>query len=297
MLNTKALGTMAHSWIESFPTELDAFLAYAAMYPNNCTLLADTYDTLRSGIPNAIKTFQFMKKQGLPLNHIGIRIDSGDLARLSKEARKMLNETGFPQATICLSNGLNAKTIKTLTEQGACFNSLGVGDNISKPEGRMGCVYKLVALQENGKWIPKIKLSNDTIKIVNPDYKNLYRAFDKDTNYAIADIITRKNQPLTNENITIINLKDNLQTKDLNNFYLKKLQVPIFLNGTLVYEDPDIWTKQAYCSKQMSHIYEENKREENPEPYYVDGTKEYVTFKNDLIAKTRKLSKNHLTTI
>ncbi len=291
MLNTKALGTMAHSWVEAYPTELDAFLAYALMYPNNCILLVDTYDSLRSGIPNAIKTFQLMKEQGLPLNHIGIRIDSGDLARLSKEARKMLDQAGFPQATICLSNSLDAKSIETLIAQGACFNSLGVGDNISKPEGRMGCVYKLVAILENGIWIPKIKLSNDTIKIVNPDLKNLYRAFDKNTNFAIADIITRKNQPLTNNNTTIINLKDNLQQKELNNFYLKELQVPIFENGILVYDDPDIWTKQAYCNEQMSYIYPETKRTIMPEPYYVDGTKEYVDFKNDFIVKTRAKSR------
>lgn len=294
MLNTKALGTMAHSWIESFPNELDAFLAYASMYPNNCTLLVDTYDTLRSGIPNAIKTFKFLENQGLPTNHIGIRIDSGDLARLSKEARRMLNEAGFPQATICLSNGLNAETIETLTVQGACFNSLGVGDNISKPEGRMGCVYKLVALKEKGIWQPKIKLSNDTIKIVNPDYKNLYRAYDKDTNYAIADIITRKTEKLTNkEDIRIINLQDNLKQKDLTNFYLKKLQVPIFKKGDLIYDDPDIWTKQAYCNEQMSHIYEENKRTIMPEAYYVDGTKDYIKFKNNFIEKTRKLTRKH----
>lgn len=291
MLNTKALGTMAHSWIESFSNELDAFLAYASVYPNNCILLVDTYDTLRSGIPNAIKTFQFMKEQGVPVNHIGIRIDSGDLARLSKEARKMLDAAGFPQATICLSNGLNAETIESLTVQGACFNSLGVGDNISKPEGRMGCVYKLVALEKNNEWIPKIKLSNDSIKIVNPDYKNLYRAYDKETGFAIADIMTRKNNPLSCKEITIVNLQDNLQRKDISNFYLKELQQPIFINGELVYDDPDIWVKQAYCNEQMSSIYEENKRIKMPESYYVDGTEEYVNFKNDFIAKTRKLTK------
>lgn len=232
-----------------------------------------------------------MKEQGLSLNHIGIRIDSGDLARLSKEARKMLDRAEFPQATICLSNGLNAKTIESLVSQGACFNSLGVGDNISKPEGNMGCVYKLVALQENNQWIPKIKLSNDTIKIINPDYKNLYRAYDLDTNFAISDIMTRHNQKLTGEDIKIINLQDNLQQKDLTNYYLKKLQKPIFINGQLVYDDPDIWTKQAYCNEQMNSIYEENKRTIMPEAYYVDGTKEYVTFKNELIAKTKKLTK------
>jgi len=292
MLNTKALGTMAHSFIEAYESEYDAFKAYATKSPNNCTLLVDTYDTLRSGIPNAIKTFQFMKEQGLPTNHIGIRIDSGDLAYLSKQARKMLDSAGFPQATICLSNGLNAETIESLTAQGACFNSLGVGDNISKPEGRMGCVYKLVALEENGKWIPKIKLSNDSIKIINPDYKNLYRAYDKKTNYAIADIITRKEQVLTNNPIKVLDLKDNLKRTELHNVNLKPLQVPIFKNGILVYDDPDIWTKQKYCEEQMNYIYEENKRTLMPNIYYVDGTEEYLNFKNDFIAKTRKLVKH-----
>lgn len=156
-------------------------MAYARVYPNNCILLVDTYDTLRSGVPNAIKTFKLMKENNMPLDHIGIRIDSGDLAYLSKEARKMLEKAGFECATICLSNGLTDKKIESLIKEGASFNSLGVGDNISKPEGRMGCVYKEVSLNENGVWVPKIKLSDDEIKITNPDYKKLYRAYDKKT--------------------------------------------------------------------------------------------------------------------
>ena len=193
MVNKRALGTMAHSWIESFDTEYEAFLAYAKTYPNNCMLLVDTYDTLKSGIPNAIKVFNYMKENNLPLTNIGIRIDSGDLAYLSKQARKMFIDAGFPQAKICLSNGLNADTIENLIIQGAEFDILGVGDNISKPEGRMGCVYKEVALNKDGYLEPKIKLSNDAIKIVNPDFKKLYRAYDNETGYAIADIMTRQN--------------------------------------------------------------------------------------------------------
>ncbi len=288
MLNLKAIGTMAHSWVESFPSELESFIAYAATYPNNCILLVDTYDTLRSGVPNAIRTFQFMKEQGLPIGHVGIRIDSGDLARLSKEARKMLDQAGFPQATICLSNGLNAETIESLVKQGACFNSLGVGDNISKPEGRMGCVYKLVAIQHQGKWIPKIKLSNDTIKIVNPDYKNLYRLYDKETNFAFADVMTRKNQTITGAPFTIVSLKDQLKRKEVGQYRLRQLQQPIFINGNLVYDDPDILTKQSYCNEEMKYIYEENKRIMMPEEYYVDGTQEYIQFKNNFIAQTKK---------
>lgn len=180
MVNKIGLGTMAHSDIESYPDELSAFKAFAKTYPENCILLVDTYDTLRSGIPNAIETYKWMEENGIPTDHIGIRIDSGDLAYLSKEARHMLVEAGFPQAKICLSNGLTAETIETLIQQGAEFDSLGVGDNISKPEGRMGCVYKEIALQSDGEWVPKIKLSEDAIKIVNPDLKDLYRAYDKE---------------------------------------------------------------------------------------------------------------------
>lgn len=291
LLGITPQGTHAHSWVEAFPNEYEAFCAYALKFPNNCTLLVDTYDTLNSGLPNAIKTFQFMQANGLPTNHIGIRIDSGDLAYLSKVARKKLDQAGFPQATICLSNGLTAETIESLVAQGACFNSLGVGDNISKPTGRMGCVYKLVALKENEHWIPKIKLSNDTVKIVNPDYKNLYRAYTKDGDYAIADIITQKHEHLDPTNLNVISLADNFKQKELTNFYLQELQVPIFINGQLVYQDPDIWTKQQYCHQQMSHLYQEVKRTTMPEEYYLDGTENYINFKNNFITKTKKLIK------
>jgi len=291
MLNMKALGTQAHSWIESFPTELDAFIAYAKFYPNNCVLLVDTVDTLRSGVPNAIRTFQYMKEKNMPLDHIGIRIDSGDLAYLSKAARQMLDRAGFPQATICLSNGLTDKTIASLIKEGACFNSLGVGDNISKPEGRMGCVYKEVAILVNGIWIPKIKLSNDVIKIINPDYKKLYRAYDKQTNRAIADIMTRQNEKIERDNLIIVDPTDYLKRTTIQNFELVELQKPIFVNGELVYNDPEILEKQKYCNEQMGTLWEEAKRIENPHGYYVDGTEEYVAFKNQMIEDARTLVK------
>ena len=289
MLNRKAMGTQAHSWIESYPTELEAFKAYAKAYPNNCILLVDTIDTLKSGVPNAIKTFKYMEEKGLETNHIGIRIDSGDLAYLSKEARRMLDEAGFPQAKICLSNGLDAETIESLTLQGAKFDSLGVGDNISKPEGRMGCVYKEVALKEKDKFEPKIKLSNDAIKIVNPGYKELYRAYDKKTGYAIADIINLKGEKVKKDNLVIVSPQDYLKRTTINDFDLVKLQKPIFIDGKLVYDDPDIEEKQEYCAKQMKTLYPEVRRIKNPHEYYVDGTEEYVNFKNDMIVKTRKL--------
>ena len=289
MLNLKAMGTQAHSWIESYDTELDAFMAYAKVYPDNCMLLVDTIDTLRSGVPNAIKVFKYMKENDITTNNIGIRIDSGDLAYLSKESRKMLDKAGFPQAKICLSNGLTDKTIESLIRQGAKFDSLGVGDNISKPSGRMGCVYKEVALKQDNKWEPKIKLSNDTIKIVNPDFKKLYRAYDIDTGYAIADIMTRQNEQLSDNNLLIVSPLNILKRSIINNFELVELQKPIFINGVLVYNDPDIMNKQAYCNNQMETIYPEVKRIEKPHGYYVDGTLEYVNFKNEMIINAKKL--------
>lgn len=290
MLNLKAMGTQAHSWIESFDSEYEAFLSYAKTYPNNCMLLVDTIDTLRSGVPNAIKVFKYMKENGMPTNNIGVRIDSGDLAYLSKETRRMFNEAGFPQAKICLSNGLNDKTISSLIQQGACFDILGVGDNISKPAGRMGCVYKEAALRENGVLVPKIKLSNDEIKIINPDYKKLYRAYDKNTGFAIADIMCRQDEDITNKDtLEIADPTNYLKSTVISNFRLETLQKTIFENGKLVYEDPDILEKKKYCDEQMNTIYPEIKRIENPHKYYVDGTIEYVKFKNKMIKDMKKL--------
>ncbi len=289
MVNQKAMGTMAHSWVESFENELTAFKAYADVFPNNCLLLVDTIDTLKSGVPNAIKTFEYMKEKGIPTDHIGIRIDSGDLAYLSKESRKMMDEAGFPQAKICLSNGLNAETIESLIMQGATFDSLGVGDNISKPEGRMGCVYKEVALKENEEWEPKIKLSNDVVKIVNPGFKKLYRAYDKKTGYAIADIMTMKDWNIAEDKQVIVSTTDYLKRAKIRDYRLEELQKTIFKDGELVYDDPEILDKQTYCDKQMATLYPEVKRIKNPHGYYVDGTEEYMRFKTDLIKKMREM--------
>ena len=287
MMNQKALGTMAHHFIETFDDELDAFKAYARRYPNNAILLVDTYDTLRSGVPNAIKTFDYMKENGLPTNNIGIRIDSGDLAYLSKESRKMLNEAGYEQAKICLSNGLNARVIDALLDQGAVFDSLGVGDNISKPEGRMGCVYKEVAIKKDGRWEPKIKLSNDTIKIINPGYKKLFRAYDKETGYALADIMTMEDKEIPNDDLIIYNPLDKMQNTHIKNFHLVELQKLILKDGELVYTDPTINEKKDYCNREMEKLYPETKREVNPDIYKVSATKEYVDAKEALINKVK----------
>lgn len=289
MLNKKAMGTMAHSYIESFNCEYDAFLSYALNYPNNCILLVDTYDTLKSGVINAIRVFKYMRENNMSLDHIGIRIDSGDLAYLSKEARKMLDAAGFPQAKICLSNGLTAETIENLIIQGAKFDMLGVGDNISKPEGRMGCVYKEVALNINGELMPKIKLSNDTIKITNPGFKKVYRAYDNKTGYAIADIIELNPKLLNQKELLIIDPSNPNNKRVINDFTLVPLQKTIFKNGNLVYEENnlDIDDVAKYCHDQMETLYEEVKRTLMPHKYQVATTEEYLEYKDDVIEKER----------
>ena len=287
MIGESALGTQAHSYIESFEDEYEAFLAYAKAYPNNCLLLVDTIDTLKSGVKNEIRVAkEYLIPNGYRLK--GIRIDSGDLAYLSKMARKMLDEAGFPDAQICLSNGLTAKTIKSLIEEGACFNSLGVGDNISKPEGRMGCVYKEVTMIKDGKRIPKIKISNDIVKTINPDFKDLYRAYDKETGYALADIMVRHGESINGDKLIIVDPINILKQSEITNYDLVPLQKQIFKDGNLVYDDPNILEKRDYCEEQMNTIYPEVKREMNPHTYYVDGTLEYVEFKNDMIKKLKK---------
>lgn len=288
MIGQKALGTQAHSYIESFDSEYEAFLAYAKSYPNETLLLVDTYDTLRSGIPNAIRVAkEYLIPNGYRLK--GIRIDSGDLAYLSKMARKMLDDAGLNDATICLSNGLNANTIRSLTEQGARFDSLGVGDNISKPEGRMGCVYKEVAILDGDKRIPKIKVSEDPIKTINPDFKDLYRLYDNETGYALADVMVRRGEKLSMDNLLIIDLKGFINQRVLNNFRTERLQKEIFINGKQVFEDLSINELKEYVDMQMSTIYPEVKREVNPHVYNVSGTNHYADFKKEMIGKVKRL--------
>ena len=296
MCDMDAGGTIAHSLIQFYANvhnsydEYNAMIKYALRYPNNCILLIDTINTLYSGLPNAIKVFKYMRDHGMDLSHIGVRIDSGDLAYLSQETRKALDEAGFPQATICLSNGLKAETIESLILQGAKFNSLGVGDNISKPEGNMGCVYKEVAFEaEKGVITPTIKLSNEAIKITNPGYKKVYRFYDKESGYALGDVITEYDKELPKDKLLIVSQKDRNTRKYITNYRLAELQKPIFINGELVYEDPELLVKRAYCNKQMATLYPEVKRTMNPHEYYVDGTEEYIDFKEETIEKVKKL--------
>ncbi len=282
LYNLKVAGTMPHSYIQMFDTEEEAFTTYAKDHPNNCIFLVDTYDTINSGIPAAIKVAkEFLIPNGIKFK--GIRIDSGDLAYLSKEARKMLDEAGFPETQICLSNGLNERTITSLINQGAKFDSIGVGDNIAAPKERGNAVYKLVAIEKGGLIVPKIKVSNDTGKTINPDYKKVYRFYDKETGYALGDVIALHDEKLSTEKYTLICPTDINKTKTITNYTIRELQVPIFLNGNLVYNDMSVLEKQQYCNQDFSTFYSEIKRIDNPHEYYVDLTEKLLNLKNDLI--------------
>ncbi len=271
------MGTMAHSAIMEASSEEEAFEKYARTYPDKPLFLVDTYDTLKSGIPTAIKV---CKKMGIELG--GIRIDSGDLAYLSKEAKEMLKKE-YPNAVICLSNGLNAQSITSLKQQGAVINSIGCGDNIASPDTRVGAVYKNCAIEKDGKIIPKVKISGDKIKVTNPDFKKIWRFYDRDTGYALGDVIAKHDEVIPTDNYTLVNHEDPLQTKDLHNYYVRELQVPIFQNGELVYDDPSVPEKIAYCNREMQTLYPEIRRVEKPHKYIVDLSDELRELKDQLI--------------
>ena len=281
------LGTMAHSMICDADSEYEAFLEYAKSNPDNCVFLVDTFDTLRSGVPNAIRVAQdYLVPNGYKLK--GIRIDSGDLAYLSKESRKLLDEAGFTDATICLSNGLDEKTIKSLKEQGACIDSIGAGDNIAASKERVGGVYKLVAIEKNGELIPKIKVSNDTIKTINPGYKKVYRFYDKETGYAVGDVIALADEKIPTDKYTLISPTEEWKTTTIKNYEVKELQVPIFEKGKQVYEVPTTKDRKEYCAREFKTIYPEIKRSNNPHEYYVDLTKKLLELKKQLILESRE---------
>lgn len=280
--NIPVLGTMAHSLITENKEEYDAFLEYAKSNPDNCIFLVDTYDTLRSGIPNAIRVANdFLKPNGYQLK--GIRIDSGDLAYLSKEARKMLDEAGYQDAGICLSNGLDEYTIRDLLNQGAQFTSLGVGDNIAAPKERVGGVYKLVAIEEDNNPIPRIKVSNDSIKTINPGYKKVYRFYDNKTGYALGDVITLAEEKINKERYTLIHPVETWKKTTLTDYQVRPLLVPIFQKGELVYQEPTLQEKQAYCEEEYQTLYPEITRIDKPHEYYVDLSDKLRELKQELI--------------
>lgn len=281
------MGTMAHSLVTEADSEYEAFLNYAKSYPDNCVLLVDTYDTLRSGVPNAIKVAKdYLIPNGYTLK--GIRIDSGDLAYLSKEAKKMFIDAGLPNVKICLSNGLNAETLASLIIQGAVIDSIGLGDNIVAPDNaRVGCVYKNVAVEKNGEIIPKIKVSSDAIKTINPGYKKLYRFYDKTSGYAIADLIALHDEVIPTDEYLLIDPASETNQMRIKNYTVRELQEKIFENGKLVYKDKTIFEKRDYCNAEMKTIYPEIKRIFKPHKHYVDLSERLLELKKIMILSNK----------
>lgn len=283
-----ATGTMAHSWVQMFPTEYDAFKAYAEVYPDNCVLLVDTYNVLKSGVPAAIKVFKEMKPKSM-----GIRIDSGDITYLTKRARKMLDDAGLSECKIVISNSLDEYIIRDVLLEGAQIDSFGVGERMiaAKSEPVFGGVYKLVALEDkNGNIIPKIKVSENVEKITNPGFKTLYRLFDKDNNKALADVITVDGENLPKEcgegeGYEIFDPNAIWKRKTLTNFYAKNIRVPLFLNGECVYKSPGIEEIKKNCEEQMKTLWDEMLRFENPQTYYVDLSQALWDMKEELLNK------------
>ena len=267
-----ALGTMAHSWVQLFDSEYEAFKAYASTYPDSCTLLVDTYNVLKSGIPNAIRVFNELL---VPNAHRprGIRIDSGDITYLSKKARKMLDEAGFPDCKITASNSLDEYIIQDMIRQGACVDSFGVGERMITASSApvFGGVYKLVAVEQSGEIIPKIKVSENTAKITNPGFKKLWRLYDRENNKAIADVITMHDEVIDDTKpYEIFDPEHIWKRKTLTDFRAVPLQVQLFKDGECVYESPSVEEIRTYCKEQMDTIWDEVLRFENPHKYYVD---------------------------
>lgn len=272
MFSVPALGTMAHSWVQSFDSEYEAFKAYAEAYPDNCTLLIDTYNVLKSGLPNAIRVFNEVLKP-LGISNCGIRIDSGDITYLTRKCRKILDEAGWESAKIVISNSLDEHIIEDILSQGACVDSFGVGERLitSRSEPVFGGVYKLVALEENGEIIPKIKISENVAKITTPYFKTPYRLFSKESGMAIADVLTTYDETIDeNQEYEIFDPGNTWKRKKLSNFEVKPLMERIYDKGKCVYTSPSLDEIQEYCKTQVASIWDEVKRFENPHEYYVD---------------------------
>ena len=290
MFNVPVKGTHAHSWIMSFPDELTAFRTYAKLYPSACILLVDTYDTLKSGVPHAIQVFKEMREAGIPLTFYGIRLDSGDLAYLSKEAKKMLDAEGFTDAVISASNDLDEHLISSLKDQGATINSWGVGTNLitSKDCPSFGGVYKLAAIldRDTGKFIPKIKLSENEEKITNPGNKTIYRIYSRESHKVIADLICLVDEHYDETNSLL--LFDPVATwkKTLlapGTYTMRELLIPIFKDGVCVYESPKVMEIREYCQKEKETLWEETKRLVNPHEVHVDLSNELWHMKQQLL--------------
>ncbi len=284
-------GTHAHSWIMSFPDEYTAFKTYADMYPSACILLVDTYDTLKSGVPNAIRVFTEMRREGIPLTFYGIRLDSGDLAYLSKKARKMLDEAGFPDAIISASNDLDEYLIDSLKAQGAAITSWGVGTNLitSKDNPSFGGVYKLAAIRdEDGQFVPKIKLSENSEKITNPGNKKIYRIYEKETGKLKADLICLEEEVYDeSEDLVLFDPMEPWKKTRLKagTYSLRLLMKQIFQKGECCYTSPKVMDIREYCQKELGTLWDETKRLVNPHQVYVDLSQKLYDTKMELLEK------------
>lgn len=286
-MHIPALGTMAHSWVQMFPSEEDAFRAYARTYPDNCTLLVDTYNVLQSGIPNAIKVFreEVVSRGYRPK---GVRIDSGDIAYLSKKVRKMLDAAGFEDCKIMASNSLDEYIIQDILKQDGKVDSFGVGERLitAKSTPVFGGVYKLMAVEKDGEMEPKIKISENVEKITNPGFKKTWRLYDRDTGKAIADVITMHDETIDDtQAYEIFHPEYTWKRKTVTNFVARPLQVPIFEKGICVYESPDLQTIQQFCKEQIDTLWDEMLRFENPHKYYVDLSQKLWDLKHALLQK------------
>lgn len=282
-------GTMAHSWIMDFDSEYEAFKAYADSYPDNCLLLVDTYDTLRSGVPNAIKVFKELAAAGHRPR--GIRLDSGDFAYLSKKARKMLDAAGFPDAIICASGDLDEYSMTSLMQQGAKIDLWGVGTKLitSQEMPALGGVYKLAAVvREDGTMIPKIKLSDNAAKITNPSFKNLFRLYDRESGMAIADLITMREEAVEEDRpLTIFHPLETWKRTTVKNFRAEPLLHTIVKRGKLVYEFPELMEVQAFSKAELSKFWEEYLRLDMPELYKVDLSEKLHALKSKMLDEIR----------
>lgn len=288
------LGTHAHSWIMSFKDEYTAFKEYARLYPDACTLLVDTYDTLKSGVPNAIRVFKEMRAEGIHPKSYGIRLDSGDLAYLSKKARKMLDEAGFEDATIAASNDLDEFLIHDLKIQGAKINSWGVGTHLitSRDCPSFGGVYKLAAIQnEQGEFVPKIKLSENTEKITNPGNKTIYRIYDKETGKLRADLICFADETFDESEDLMLFDPDATWKRTLlpgGTYRMKELLKPIFIHGECVYQSPTVKEIAAFCKEEKATLWDETMRLVNPHEVYVDLSQKLYDTKSALLNEMSK---------
>ena len=277
-------GTMAHSWVMNFPSELEAFRAYAKSFPDNCLLLVDTYDTLRSGVPNAVTVFRELRAAGHEPK--GIRLDSGDLAYLSKAARAMLDEAGFENAVICASGDLDETLIRSLKAQGARIDTWGVGTKLitSADMPALGGVYKLAAVYEGGREVPKIKLSDTTEKITNPGVKEVYRLYDRPTGKAIADLITRAGEKIDETRpLTIFHPVDTWKRMTLTDFTVRRLREPLFAAGKRVAPRYSLAEIAAYRAREQGNFWEEYLRQDMPHIYKVDLSDELYRLKKQLV--------------